>query len=248
MPTPAPLKRPPAFPTENRARAALLAAARAMAALGINHGSAGNVSLRWHRGGADGFLVTPSALPYDRCTVEDLVWMAIVAPGPAGEPARPAADGVRRPSSEWRVHHDLYAHRAALEAIVHTHAVHCTALACLPGVQRQGIPAFHYMVAAAGGADIRCAPYATFGSQALSDHALAALDGRHACLLAHHGMIATGPSLDAALALAVEVEALARSYTIALQLGGPALLSDDEMARVLARFADYRPDAPPGPG
>jgi L-fuculose-phosphate aldolase len=107
-------------------------------------------------------------------------------------------------------------------------------------VQREGIPPFHYMVAAAGGRDIRCAPYATFGTQALSDHALAALADRRACLLAHHGMIATGDSLAGALALAVEVEALARAYAQALQLGGPALLSDAEMARVLERFADYR--------
>jgi len=242
MSTPAPRAIPPAFPTENHARAALLAAAREMAPLGINHGSAGNVSLRWHRGGTDGFLVTPSALPYDRCTVDDLVWLSLVAPGTAGEPAQPGVDGDRRPSSEWRMHHDLYAHRAAVHAIVHTHAVHCTALACLPDVQRRGIPAFHYMIAAAGGTDIRCAPYATFGTQALSDHALAALDGRRACLLAHHGMLATGASLDAALALAVEVESLARAYAIALQLGGPALLPADEMARVLVRFSGYRPD------
>ena len=150
-------------------------------------------------------------------------------------------DGPRRPSSEWRFHHDLYAHRSDVRAVVHTHATHCTALACLPAVQRDGIPPFHYMVAAAGGRDIRCAPYATFGSQALSDHALAALEGRRACLLAHHGMIATGLTLEAALALAVEVESLARMYAQALQLGGPAVLPDDEMTRVLERFADYRP-------
>jgi L-fuculose-phosphate aldolase len=226
------------FDTEDAARAALLDAARAMTPLGINHGSAGNLSVRWHRGGADGFLVTPSALPYDRCGPDDVVWLSIVPPG-AG--AAPVIDGRRRPSSEWRFHHDLYAHRCGLSAIVHTHAPHCTALACLPRVQRDGIPPFHYMVAAAGGRDIRCAPYATFGTQALSDHALAALHERRACLLAHHGMIATGDSLEAALALAVEVEALARAYAQALQLGGPALLSDDEMARVVGRFADYRP-------
>jgi len=209
-----------------------------MAPLGINHGSAGNLSIRWHRGGADGLLITPSALPYERCGIDDVVWLSLVAPGASTEPR---VDGRRRPSSEWRFHHDLYAHRADLQAIVHTHAPHCTALACLPRVQREGIPPFHYMVAVAGGRDVRCAPYATFGTQALSDHALAALQDRRACLLAHHGMIATGASLEAAMALAVEVEAMARAYALALQLGGPALLSDDEMARVLERFADYRP-------
>jgi L-fuculose-phosphate aldolase len=230
------------FATEDHARAAVLDTARAMAALGINHGSAGNVSLRWHRGGADGFLATPSALPYDRCTPDDVVWASIVAGPAGGAPPEPVFDGRRRPSSEWRFHHDLYARRADVRAVVHTHATHCTALACLPAVQRDGIPPFHYMVAVAGGADIRCAPYATFGTQALSDHALAALEGRRACLLAHHGMIATGASLDAALALAVEVESLARAYAVALQLGGPALLPADEMERVLVRFSDYRPD------
>jgi L-fuculose-phosphate aldolase len=238
MPTPADA----AFATEDHARAAVLDTARAMAAHGINHGSAGNVSLRWHRSGADGFLVTPSALPYDRCAPDDVVWVSLPPPAAGGASAAPVFDGRRRPSSEWRFHHDLYAGRADVRAVVHTHATHCTALACLPAVQRDGIPPFHYMVAVAGGADIRCAPYATFGTQALSDHALAALEGRRACLLAHHGMIATGASLDAALALAVEVESLARAYAIALQLGGPALLPADEMARVLVRFSDYRPD------
>ena len=226
-------------PTEDTARSALIDAARAMAGLGLNHGSAGNVSVRWHRGGADGLLVTPSALPYERCTPDDVVWMPIV-PRAAGA-ADPVPDGHRRPSSEWRFHHDLYAARTDVEAIVHAHAPHCTALACLPAVQRDGIPAFHYMVAAAGGHDVRCAPYATFGTQALSDHALAALEGRRACLLAHHGMIAVGASLEAALALAVELEWLARTYGLALALGEPACLPADEMDRVLAKFADYRP-------
>lgn len=233
------------MPTEDDARRALLEAARSMTGLGLNHGSAGNVSVRWHRGGADGMLVTPSALPYERCTPDDVVWMPLAAPlavpGTAGFDAGPRSDGRRRPSSEWRFHHDLYTRRADVNAVVHAHAPHSAALACLPAVQRDGIPAFHYMVAAAGGADVRCAPYATFGTQALSDHALAALDGRRACLLAHHGLIAVGATLEAALALAVELEWLARTYAIALTLGGPARLDETEMATVLGRFADYRP-------
>jgi L-fuculose-phosphate aldolase len=222
---------------ENDARRALCDAGRALGALRLNHGKAGNLSLRWHRGGADGLLVTPSALPYEQTGIDDIVWIAI-----DDEPACPRIDGLRRPSSEWRFHRDLYADRAGIGAIVHTHASYCTTLACLPAVQRDGIPAFHYMIAAAGGSDIRCAPYATFGTQQLSDHAIAALAGRRACLLANHGMIATGPTLASALELAVEIEALARMYWQALQLGAPAILPDDEIARVLERFADYRPD------
>lgn len=225
--------------TEDDVRTALLDAARSMQGLGINHGSAGNVSVRWHRGAADGMLITPSALPYQRCTIDDIVWVSIAN---ASGRAAPQVDGVRRPSSEWRFHHDLYAHRADARAVVHTHAPHCAALACLPQIQRAGIPAFHYMVAAAGGHDIRCAPYATFGTQALSDHVLAALHERRACLMAHHGMIALGGALESALALAVELEWLARTYALALQLGAPAVLSDAEMDRVLERFTRYRPD------
>jgi L-fuculose-phosphate aldolase len=118
---------------------------------------------------------------------------------------------------------------------VHTHSPSATALAC----HGRGIPPFHYMVAAAGGNDIRCAPYATFGTQALSDHALAALAGRKACLLAHHGVIACEASLPQALALAIEVEHLARMYLAACTLGEPPRLSDEEMARVLEKFEHY---------
>lgn len=229
--------------TEDEVRAAIIAAARSMTALGINHGSAGNLSVRWHRGGSDGLLITPSALPYDACTPDDIVWLSLTraAEGEAEGGPLPLADGRRRPSSEWRFHYDLYASRPDVAAVVHTHAPASAALSCLPAIQRDGIPAFHYMVAAAGGTDIRCAPYATFGTQALSDHALAALHDRRACLLAHHGMIATGATLDAALALAVEVEWLARTYAQTLQLGGPAILSNEAMAQVVDRFADYRP-------
>lgn len=199
----------------------LLAAARAMNRLGINQGKSGNVSVRT----AEGFLITPTGIPYDETRHQDLVPMTL--------------DGQHRgsvlPSSEWRFHADLYAQRADVEAVVHTHAVHCTALACLD----RGIPPFHYMVAIAGGRDIRCAPYATFGTQALSDHALAALAGRRACLLSHHGMIAVGRDLDQALAIAVEVETLAKTYLAALSAGEPSLLPDDEMARVVEKFANY---------
>jgi len=208
------------FPAQRRA---VIAAARAMNALGINQGSSGNVSVR----AGKGFLITPTALPYDATTPDDIVAVALDG----------SHRGARRPSSEWRFHRDIYAARPDAGAVVHTHAVHATALACL----HKPIPRFHYMVAMAGGDDIRCAPYATYGTQELSDQALAALDGRKACLLANHGMIALGPDLDGAMALAVEVETLARQYLAALQVGTPKLLTRRQMAEVIVKFADYRP-------
>ena len=196
-----------------------------MNACGINRGKAGNVSARVRRAGFDGFLVTPTGIPYAQTTADDIVAMTL-----GGD-----AQGPRLPSSEWRFHRDIYAARPDAQAIVHTHAPFATTLACL----HRGIPAFHYMVGVAGGADIRCAPYATFGTQQLSDHAVAALADRRACLLAQHGMIAIGQSLDQALALAVEVETLAEMYWRALQIGEPPVLSDTEMAVVVDKFRSY---------
>jgi L-fuculose-phosphate aldolase len=207
-------------------RKEIVAAARRMNALGINQGASGNVSARVGRG----FLITPSALAYEAMSAGDIVKISA-----AGK-----ASGARTPSSEWRIHHDIYAARPDAGAIVHTHSVQATALACLG----RAIPAFHYMVAAAGGDSIRCAPYAVFGSQALSDAALIALAERRACLLAHHGVIALGADLDAALGLAVEVEALAAQYLAALGAGTPKTLSKKQMAEVLARFARYRAGQP----
>lgn len=234
--------------SEERARAAIVDVARRMNDLGINSGRAGNLSLRWHRGGEDGLLITPSALAYESMTVDDLVWLPVAVPAgedsDAEQPAR--CDGVRQPSSEWRLHRDLYAARDDAGAVVHAHAPFATTLACLPRIHAGGIPAFHYMVAVAGGDDIRCAPYALFGTAALSDAARAALQGRRACLLAQHGLVALAGTLDGALELAVEVESLARIYWQALQVGEPALLDAAAMARVHARFGRYRPD-PVGP-
>ncbi len=231
--------------TENDARAALIDAARRMAPLGINTGRAGNLSLRWHRGGEDGLLVTPGALAYEDTTLDDIVWLPLAVA--ANEDPRAALPvrmhGTRAPSSEWRLHRDLYRTRADAQAIVHAHPPHATALACLPRIHASGIPAFHYMIAAAGGHDIRCAPYATYGTAELSRHAQAALRDRRACLLAQHGTVALGASLASALELVVEVEALARMYWLALQVGEPVVLGAPEMDEVLARFARYRPDA-----
>lgn len=202
-------------------RKAVIATALGMNAKGINRGKSGNVSVRFR----DGFLITPSGLPYERTVPGDIVFIDA-----AGIPA-----GRRVPSSEWRFHHDIYRTRPDVQAVVHTHSSFATTLACLG----KEVPAFHYMVAVAGGNSVRCAPYATFGTQHLSDHALKALEGRRACLLANHGMIAVGRSLEHALAIAVEVEALCEQYWRALQIGMPNVLSDEEMAVVLEKFKTY---------
>jgi L-fuculose-phosphate aldolase len=190
----------------------------------------GNVSARQ----ADGFLITPTGVPYDRLRPIDLPHVRL---------SDGAASGPLLPSSETPFHRAIYAARPELNAIVHCHSPHATALACAG----RPIPPFHYMVAAAGGASVECAPYATFGSEALSAYAVAALGvRRRACLLANHGQIACGRTLDAALELAREVEALAQQYLLSLQVpGGPVLLDEAEMARVLAKFETY--GRQPGP-
>jgi len=207
--------------SELPSRKAIITTALAMNALGINRGKSGNVSARWK----NGFLITPSGLPYEETRPADIVFIDM-----KGKPT-----GKRLPSSEWRFHHDIYRTRREAQAVVHAHASFATTLACLG----MDVPAFHYMIAVAGGNSIRCAPYATFGSQELSDHALEDLSKRNACLLANHGMIATGDSLKRALALAVEVEALCEQYWRALQIGKPAILSDAEMEVVLEKFKTY---------
>jgi L-fuculose-phosphate aldolase len=212
----------------SRLRGAIIATAREMNALGINRGKSGNVSARWREPGFDGYLITPTGMPYASLVEADVVALRIDGEGSVPQ-------GSRLPSSEWRFHRDIYRARPDCGGIVHAHAPFSTALACLG----RGIPAFHYMIAIAGGRDIRCAPYATFGTQALSDSAVAALDGRRACLIANHGMIAIGVSAAAALALAVEVETLAEMYWRALQVGEPVLLSDAEMDVVAAKFLAY---------
>jgi len=211
-------------PIEADLRRDLVAVCRRMNALGVNQGTSGNASARLPGGG--GILVTPSSLPYDEMAPEDIVAMA-----PDGSWEEGNNRG-RRPTSEWRFHLDILNARPDVNAVVHTHGVYATTLAVL----HKSIPPFHYMVAVCGGPDIRCAPYATFGTQALSDHALKALDGRLACLLANHGAIVLGSSPSDALARAVEVETLARQYCQALQIGEPVLLSEDEIARVLERM------------
>ena len=207
--------------TELQLRKDILSTAMAMNALGINRGTSGNVSARWK----NAFLITPSGKRYEDCKASDMVRVDA-----AGKP-----HGKWAPSSEWRFHHDIYRSRGDAQAIVHAHSSFATTLACLG----KDVPAFHYMIAVAGGSSIRCAPYATFGTQKLSDHALKALAGRKACLLANHGMIAVGENLQKALSLSVEVEALCEQYWRALQIGKPRILPAREMNTVIRKFRDY---------
>lgn len=206
-------------------REELIAAARQMAARGLSPGTSGNLSLRC----AEGILITPSALPYERLTPEMIPLLK-----PDG-----SYEGRYRPSSEWRFHLDIYQARPEVGGVVHHHAPYTTALA----MARREIPACHYMIARFGGAPLRCAAYALFGTAELSRHVLAALAGRSACLLANHGGIAIGRDVQAALAAAIELEALAQHYVLALAAGGPVLLSPAEIEDAIAQFARaYRPN------
>jgi L-fuculose-phosphate aldolase len=206
---------------ESEKRQAIIDACRRMNELGINQGTSGNISLR-HQ---DGMLITPTSVPYEEMRPEQIVFMRFdgsFAPG-------------QKPSSEWRFHLDIMRSRSEANAVVHAHPTYATVLSIM-GLQ---IPPIHYMIAAAGGDTIRCAPYATYGTAELSHHAVKALEDRFACLLGHHGMIAIGPSLGRALWLAVEVEALARQYHGCLQIGTPPLLSPSEIERVRQKMAGY---------
>ena len=206
-------------------RQQLIAAARGMEPARLNRGTSGNLSVRTIENGAAGFLITPSGMPYAALSPEDIVFMH--------HDGRPA--GLREPSSEWRIHRDIYAARPEAQAILHAHSPFATSLACL----RRGIPPFHYMIARFGGDTLRCADYATFGTQALSDAAIAALQDRSGCLLANHGMLVFGRDPAHALALAVELEELCEQYWRSSQLGAPVLLDSAEMARVQEKFASY---------
>ncbi|HYZ32533.1 MAG TPA: class II aldolase/adducin family protein [Crenalkalicoccus sp.] len=210
--------------TEHEARQAIVEACRSMNALGINQGTSGNVSLRF----GERMLISPSAVPYERMTAEMIASVPL-----EGDPE--AWEGPMKPSTEWRFHLGILKGRPAENAVLHAHATYCTALA----LTRRGIPACHYMIAAFGGTDVRCAPYATFGTAELAGHVLAALEGRNACLMANHGMTVCAPNMERALWLAVELETIARQYWLSLQVGGPVILSDAEIAETQRRFAGY---------
>jgi L-fuculose-phosphate aldolase len=210
---------------ESALRRAVVATSLEMERLGINQGTSGNVSARH----GDGFLITPSGVPARELDAEQIVLLPLDVADDAD------VLRVARPSSEWRIHRDILRQRHDMHAVVHTHSLAATALA----IHGREIPALHYMVAAAGGNSVRCAPYAVFGSQQLSDHALEALEDRRACLLAHHGVVALGTDLARAVWLAHEVEVLARQYLLALQIGAPPVLSDRQMDEVLEKFKTY---------
>jgi len=205
-------------------RRAIIEKCRWMNAIGLNQGTAGNISARFK----ERMLITPSAIPYDEIEPEMIASMPI-----EGEYGH--WDGPKRPSTEWRFHLDIMRARPDAGAIVHTHATYCTILA----IANKTIPACHYMVAAFGGSTVRCAPYATYGTKELSDNAVAALEDRTGCLLANHGMIAVGPGLDRAMWLAHELEALAKQYYHTLLIGGPVVLPDAEIANVAENFKSY---------
>jgi L-fuculose-phosphate aldolase len=199
----------------------LLKITQKLSELGLNKGTAGNCSVRFE----DGFLVTPSGMSVEEMTPQSMVQMSLDGVAVSG----------KKPSSEWRFHRDILADRPEIGAVIHTHSMFATTLACL----HKDIPPFHYMIAVTGADTIRCAPYALFGTQVLSDHALAALYHSKACLLANHGMIALGRDLDDALAVTVEVENLCEQYWRALQLGEPHILTEAEMRDVFQQFKGY---------
>ncbi len=214
---------------ETELRQSIIDACRSMIATGLNQGTSGNISVRH----GDTMLITPSATPYDRMRPEDITAMPIARDYGSWS-------GPLKPSVEWRFHLDILRARPEVGAVVHAHSPYATALAMM----RRSIPPAHYMIAAFGGSDIRCADYELYGTEALSAAALRALEGRLGCLLANHGMIAVGPSLDRAMWLAVELETLARQYHATLTIGGPVLLTEAEIAAALAGFASYTAQKP----
>ncbi|PKM07659.1 MAG: class II aldolase [Gammaproteobacteria bacterium HGW-Gammaproteobacteria-4] len=202
-------------------REALLQVSTRLAQAGLNPGTAGNVGVR----DGDGVLITPSGMPVERITAHDMVWLGFDG----------RIQGVREPSSEWRLHHAILRTRPDIHAVIHTHSMFASTLSCL----RRDVPPIHYMIAVTGARTIRCAPYALFGTQACADAAAEALLGSKACLLANHGMVALGRDLDDALAVALAVEELCEQYWRALQAGTPCVLSDAEMDAVFERFKSY---------
>ena len=189
----------------------------------------GNISLRAKKGDADGYLITPSGKKYETLKPEDIVFMGL------NEEAK-NNDFTNKPSSEWRFHRDIYVNKDQAQAIVHAHSPHATAVSS----HGKSIPPFHYMIALAGGEDIKCAEYATFGSEELSNNVIKALDNRSACLMSDHGQVAFGKNLDDAFELAQEIENICHQYTIALKLGKPKILSFEEMKKVLEKAKNYK--------
>jgi L-fuculose-phosphate aldolase len=216
----------PKRPSEKDLRKEVVATALAMSRSGLSPGRSGNVSCRF----GEGMLITPSGKRYEETDPEDIVFVT----GDGGVPGRQL-----EPSSEWHFHLMAYRERPDRHAIVHAHSIYATVLACA----HKAIPAFHYMVAAAGGKDVPCVPYATFGTEELARHVAGGLLARDACLMANHGQIALGGTLSQALELACEVEVLAEEYYRVLALGAAHVLSDGEMALILEKFKTYGKNA-----
>lgn len=209
-----------------KAREQLLSVSQQLSCLGLNLGTSGNVSVRVNNEvGQAGFLITPSGVAVESMTSADMVWMDFAGNAEVG----------KQPSSEWRFHLDILQQRLEVNGVIHTHSMFATTLSTL----RLDVPAFHYMIALAGGDNIRCAPYALFGSQQLSNNAVLALQDRKACLLANHGMIAIGETLEKALNITQEVETLCEQYLCALQVGKPFILNQQEMLEVQEKFKGY---------
>ena len=207
---------------EAKLRTRMVEVMRAMDARGLNRGTSGNVSARF----GDGMLVTPSGVPPERLAPEAMVFVGADDSVPEGQ---------LKPSSEWRMHMQILRRRPDVGGVVHCHSRHATILACAG----KPIPAVHYMVGVSGGASVPVAPYATFGSEDLADAVVAALDGRNAALMANHGQIAVAPSLSHALLIAEEIEEQAAVYWGCLAIGGPNLLSDEQMAEIMTKFRSY---------
>ncbi|EDZ45946.1 L-fuculose phosphate aldolase [Rhodobacterales bacterium Y4I] len=213
----------PPYQDSTSLRQAVIAACLEMNSAGINQGTSGNISVR----AGDHMLITPSGVPYDQMAPEMLVKMPLDgSEAPAGQ---------LKPSTEWPFHLAILQAKPAVNAVVHAHPVYCSALA----MNRQAIPACHYMVAAFGGSDVPVADYALFGSRQLSENITRSLQARSACLMANHGAVTTGESLPRALWRMVELETLAKGYAASVTMGKPHILSEDEMAEVIAAFADY---------
>jgi L-fuculose-phosphate aldolase len=190
----------------------------------------GNISIRINEDDEDGYLITPSGNKYENLKPEDIVFM------PFNKKSESLDEKVKNPSSEWRFHHDIYKNKKEAKAIVHAHSPNATAVSS----HGKPVPPFHYMVALAGGEDIKCANYATFGTKELSNNVIKALENRKACLMSNHGQVAFGNNLEEAFELALEIENICHQYIIALKIGDPKILSFEEMKKVLEKAKNYK--------
>jgi L-fuculose-phosphate aldolase len=210
---------------DDKLRASAVAALKRLDALGMNRGSTGNLSHRAAQAGRPGMLITPTGIGADELRPQDLVWL--------GDDGSVVGDW--QPSSEWHFHQAIYRVRPELHAVLHTHSVNATALACL----RRPLPAFHYMVAVAGGDGVPITPYHLFGTPELSNAVATAMADRDACLMSNHGLVAAGATLAQAMKVLLEIESLCEVYLKALAVGEPPQLSGAQMDEVILKFRSY---------